>query len=74
MVYHGDVTGGMLANLDNLALSSILPDIPITNAPFDMSHFMSMSMEVDESWMHVKHTNIHISMDVITVMIQPWVL
>lgn len=57
MVYHGDhVTGGPLSlanlGLSNITLSSILPseasEVSTREPTIDMSHFMSISMEVDE--------------------------
>lgn len=54
MVYRGDVTGGMLnlvgtLGLENIGLASILPDVQMNNSSLDMSHFMSVSMDVDDS-------------------------
>lgn len=62
MVYRGDVTGGMLnlvgsLGLENIGLASILPDVPMNNSSIDMSHFMSVSMDVDDSWMHFSNTS-----------------
>ncbi|XP_045104618.1 uncharacterized protein LOC123500056 isoform X3 [Portunus trituberculatus] len=54
LVYRGDVTGGMLnlvgtLGLENIGLANILPDVPMNNSSIDMAHFMSVSMDVDDS-------------------------
>lgn len=50
MVYHGDpITGGALS-LANLGLANLIPG-PSTSdlGGIDMSHFMDVSMEVEDS-------------------------
>lgn len=50
LVYQGDVAGDMMNfGFENIGLSSVLPDASLTNPALDMSHFMSVSMDVDES-------------------------
>lgn len=51
MVYHGDpITGGALS-LANLGLTNLIPGTSTSDISdgLDMSHFMDVSMEVDDS-------------------------